>query len=91
VFTQVQDYAQATACFERAHEMIQMSHAENHHLQAVVLQNLGAAYNFTCDFQRAIKYHEDAADLYGIVSLHILFCLYDCLSLIMIVVQNDFL
>ncbi|XP_052796951.1 uncharacterized protein LOC128229230 isoform X1 [Mya arenaria] len=65
VFTQVQEYNHATTCFEKAHEMIQMSHTSNNQLRAVILQNLGAAYNFTCDFQRAIKYHEDAADIYA--------------------------
>jgi hypothetical protein len=33
--------------------------------EAVIRQNLGAAYNFIGEYQRAISFHKSAADMYG--------------------------
>ncbi|XP_053405354.1 dentin sialophosphoprotein-like isoform X2 [Mercenaria mercenaria] len=68
VFTQLQEYYKATSCFEKAVEQVQSSHGSNPQLEAVVLQNLGAAYNFQGDYQRAIKFHEDAAAKYASIN-----------------------
>lgn len=63
--TQLQKYDKAREYFEKALEFINNAQRENKGVEAVVNQNLGAAYNFVGDFQRAIKHHEDARKLFG--------------------------
>lgn len=36
---------------------------------AVIFQNLGATFNFLGNYQRAVEYHEKAADMYGTYSM----------------------
>ncbi len=62
LYTQIQSYQEALLCFERALENVNQADGEKPQLQVVIMQNLGAAYNFLCDFQRAIKFHEDAIE-----------------------------
>ena len=64
VYTQLQNYDLACSCFENALPLVRAP-SENKQLEAVILQNLGASYNFQGEYQRSIKFHEDAADAYG--------------------------
>ncbi|XP_052278231.1 uncharacterized protein LOC127876808 isoform X4 [Dreissena polymorpha] len=66
--TQCKEFERATECFEKANEMLNMSHETGQRrdrLAAVILQNLGASYNFVSDFQRAINFLKLAAEGYG--------------------------
>lgn len=65
LMTQLQKYDKATEYFEKALEFLNNAQRENKRIKAVLNQNLGAAYNFVGDFQRAIKHHEDGRKLFG--------------------------
>lgn len=63
LYTQLQKYDKAVKCFEEALPLVQTS--EDRKREAVVRQNLGAAYNFIGEYQRAISFHKSAADMHG--------------------------
>jgi tetratricopeptide (TPR) repeat protein len=63
LFTQLQKYDKAKKCFEEALPLAQSSGEKKK--EAVIRQNLGAAYNFIGEYQRAISFHKSAADMYG--------------------------
>ena len=63
MYTQLQKYDKALKCFEEALPLAQSS--EDKKREAVIRQNLGAAYNFVGEYQRAISFHKSAADMYG--------------------------
>lgn len=63
LFTQLQKYDRAQKCFEEALPLAQSSGEKKK--EAVIRQNLGAAYNFVGEYQRAISFHKSAADMYG--------------------------
>lgn len=68
IFTQLVKYDEATDCFHEAWKLICHRHRElEHWLVAVVRQNLGASYNLTEKYQKAIECHEEAAAKYGTV------------------------
>ena len=62
-FSQLQKYDRAKKCFEEALPLAQSSGEKKK--EAVIRQNLGAAYNFVGEYQRAISFHKSAADMYA--------------------------
>ncbi|KAK3604713.1 hypothetical protein CHS0354_018953 [Potamilus streckersoni] len=64
LYTQIQQYDKATKCFEQALPIIRNCEG-NPKLEAVILQNLGAAYNFVGDYQRSKTFHLQAADKFA--------------------------
>ncbi|KAL3867028.1 hypothetical protein ACJMK2_044269 [Sinanodonta woodiana] len=69
LYTQIQQYDKATTCFEQARLIIH-SHEGNKKLEAVILQNLGAAYNFVGDYQRSKTFHLQAAEKFALLRNH---------------------
>ena len=65
LMTQTQHLADAMSYFEKALEDVIKANSRNKQLEAVIRQNLGAAYNFNGDFQRSLVYHKKAQKLYG--------------------------
>lgn len=63
LYTQLQKYDKAVSCFQEALPLAQSS--DDRKREAVIRQNLGAAYNFIGEYQRAISFHKSAADMYG--------------------------
>lgn len=68
IFTQRQKYDRAVSCFESALPMVEGPSGDGKQL-AVIFQNLGATFNFLGNYQRAVEYHEKAADMYGTYSM----------------------
>uniref|UniRef100_K1QHT8 RNA-binding protein 8A n=2 Tax=Magallana gigas TaxID=29159 RepID=K1QHT8_MAGGI len=64
IFTQRQKYDRAVSCFESALPMVEGPSGDGKQL-AVIFQNLGATFNFLGNYQRAVEYHEKAADMYA--------------------------
>ncbi|XP_062578947.1 tetratricopeptide repeat protein 24-like isoform X4 [Saccostrea cucullata] len=64
IFTQRQKYDQAVSCFELALPMVEGPEGDEKQM-AVLLQNLGATYNFLGNYQKAVEYHEKAGDMYA--------------------------
>ncbi|XP_048753430.1 tetratricopeptide repeat protein 24-like isoform X2 [Ostrea edulis] len=64
IFTQRQKYEKAVSCFELALPMVKGQDGDEKQL-AVILQNLGATFNFLGNYQSAVEYHEKAANMYA--------------------------
>ncbi|XP_061198246.1 tetratricopeptide repeat protein 24-like isoform X2 [Saccostrea echinata] len=64
IFTQRQKYDKAVSCFELALPMVEGPEGDEKQM-AVLLQNLGATYNFLGNYQKAVEYHEKAGDMYA--------------------------
>ena len=63
VYTQCHEFARAATCFELALPLCGQ-HGKSSH-RAVILQNLGAAYNSMHEYHHAVGFHEAAATLHG--------------------------
>ncbi|XP_077989063.1 uncharacterized protein LOC144443458 isoform X1 [Glandiceps talaboti] len=64
-YVQLATFSKAVQCFELALPLFRDPHHSNRKREAVSLMNLGAVYNSLADFQRAIRFHEDAAALHN--------------------------
>ncbi|XP_023932036.1 uncharacterized protein LOC106170949 [Lingula anatina] len=64
LYTQCREFSKAASCFEEGLPHCRGLSADEK-TEAVLLQNLGAAYNSLGDFQRALSFHQKAADLHG--------------------------
>ncbi|XP_033749635.1 uncharacterized protein LOC117334243 isoform X4 [Pecten maximus] len=64
IYTQMQKYDRAISCFEQALPLVRGKSGDKKQ-EAVILQNLGATYNFVGDYQRAVGFHESASSLYA--------------------------
>ncbi|TRY58171.1 hypothetical protein DNTS_007131 [Danionella cerebrum] len=61
LFSQMSLSSEAVECFQQALPLL----SGNTQTLAVVLQNLGATHNTLGEFQKALSYHKEAAQLYG--------------------------
>lgn len=65
IFTQCKIYDKAEICFTLGLDEARKPNGDEKQ-QAVLLQNLGAIYNFLGDYRRSLQFHEEAARKYGI-------------------------
>ncbi|XP_040267037.1 tetratricopeptide repeat protein 24 [Bufo bufo] len=66
-YAQLKVFALAVDCFQMALPLCQEDEADRHK-EAVVLQNLGAAYNTLEQYEEGLEYHRKAASLHSLLS-----------------------
>ena len=70
-YSQCHEFPRAATCFETALPLIRGPSGDRKQ-EAIILQNLGAVYNSLGDYQRALGFHESAAELHGKSKLQIM-------------------
>ena len=59
-------YESAAECFEQSTKSLSKQIGSvDKHLEATVLQNLGAVCNYMSSYNKAVDYHQKAIDIYG--------------------------
>ncbi|XP_060560965.1 tetratricopeptide repeat protein 24-like [Ruditapes philippinarum] len=67
VLTQLHEYETALTCFKKAVEHIRNSHESDFCIEATVLQNIGALYNFKDEYRRSIEFHKEAVEKHALL------------------------
>jgi len=59
-------YESAAECFEQSiKSLAKQIGGVDKHLEATILQNLGAVCNYMSSYTKAVDYHQRAIDIYG--------------------------